>query len=236
MFLIVKALLTFIIEVCVVTVMKFQFSIYDIRLLIELYCYHSSSGMTSCIVYYNGFSFRRRNHGIWTLQKKLKPLVKRRKKEIYCSRLVNVQRLPRNMRRYCLIRSFLYEKQFYLNHCFWLWYALTNSIFHLRRLFLMVVLMILDCWGLKKMVQFYLISVGLGREAAFSAAVLGDNALMEKAWQKHLQLTQHWQRLHPRLRRFSKQVFRLHCQWVTQEQILLNYWCQHRAYIFFGFV
>ena len=64
MFLIVKALLTFIIEVCVVTVMKFQFSIYDIRLLIELYCYHSSSGMTSCIVYYNGFSFRRRNHGI----------------------------------------------------------------------------------------------------------------------------------------------------------------------------
>lgn len=28
-----------------------------------------------------------------------------------------------------------------------------------------------------------LISVGLGREAAFSAAVLGDNALMEKAWQ-----------------------------------------------------
>ncbi|KAF4371823.1 hypothetical protein F8388_009222 [Cannabis sativa] len=29
-----------------------------------------------------------------------------------------------------------------------------------------------------------LISVGLGREAAFSAAVLGDNALMEKAWQE----------------------------------------------------
>ncbi|KAL8138700.1 hypothetical protein V2J09_004701 [Rumex salicifolius] len=28
-----------------------------------------------------------------------------------------------------------------------------------------------------------LITVGLGREAAFSAAVLGDNALMEKAWQ-----------------------------------------------------
>lgn len=28
-----------------------------------------------------------------------------------------------------------------------------------------------------------LISVGFGREAAFSAAVLGDNALMEKAWQ-----------------------------------------------------
>ncbi|XP_015576014.2 uncharacterized protein LOC8262807 isoform X1 [Ricinus communis] len=28
-----------------------------------------------------------------------------------------------------------------------------------------------------------LISIGLGREAAFSAAVLGDNALMEKAWQ-----------------------------------------------------
>ncbi|GAV69675.1 hypothetical protein CFOL_v3_13176 [Cephalotus follicularis] len=28
-----------------------------------------------------------------------------------------------------------------------------------------------------------LISVGLGREAAFSSAVLGDNALMEKAWQ-----------------------------------------------------
>ncbi|KAK4763822.1 hypothetical protein SAY87_013260 [Trapa incisa] len=28
-----------------------------------------------------------------------------------------------------------------------------------------------------------LVSVGLGREAAFSAAVLGDNALMEKAWQ-----------------------------------------------------
>lgn len=28
-----------------------------------------------------------------------------------------------------------------------------------------------------------LISVGLGREAAFAAAVLGDNALMEKAWQ-----------------------------------------------------
>uniref|UniRef100_A0A5B7BZL9 Uncharacterized protein n=1 Tax=Davidia involucrata TaxID=16924 RepID=A0A5B7BZL9_DAVIN len=28
-----------------------------------------------------------------------------------------------------------------------------------------------------------LISVGLGREAAFSAAVLGDNALMERAWQ-----------------------------------------------------
>ncbi|XVF69814.1 hypothetical protein PTKIN_Ptkin11bG0111600 [Pterospermum kingtungense] len=28
-----------------------------------------------------------------------------------------------------------------------------------------------------------LISLGLGREAAFSAAVLGDNALMEKAWQ-----------------------------------------------------
>ena len=27
-----------------------------------------------------------------------------------------------------------------------------------------------------------LISLGLGREAAFSAAVLGDNALMEKAW------------------------------------------------------
>lgn len=29
-----------------------------------------------------------------------------------------------------------------------------------------------------------LISVGSGREAAFSAAVLGDNALMEKAWQE----------------------------------------------------
>ncbi|KAH7518181.1 hypothetical protein FEM48_Zijuj09G0144400 [Ziziphus jujuba var. spinosa] len=29
-----------------------------------------------------------------------------------------------------------------------------------------------------------LISIGLGREAAFSAAVLGDNALMEKAWQE----------------------------------------------------
>lgn len=28
-----------------------------------------------------------------------------------------------------------------------------------------------------------LISLGLGREAAFSAAILGDNALMEKAWQ-----------------------------------------------------
>lgn len=28
-----------------------------------------------------------------------------------------------------------------------------------------------------------LISIGLGRESAFSAAVLGDNALMEKAWQ-----------------------------------------------------
>lgn len=28
-----------------------------------------------------------------------------------------------------------------------------------------------------------LISVGFGCEAAFSAAVLGDNALMEKAWQ-----------------------------------------------------
>jgi len=28
-----------------------------------------------------------------------------------------------------------------------------------------------------------LISAGLGREAAFSAAVLGDNALMEKSWQ-----------------------------------------------------
>ncbi|CAN0838957.1 TSET complex member tstF [Linum grandiflorum] len=28
-----------------------------------------------------------------------------------------------------------------------------------------------------------LISIGLGREAAFAAAVLGDNALMEKAWQ-----------------------------------------------------
>lgn len=28
-----------------------------------------------------------------------------------------------------------------------------------------------------------LISVGSGREAAFAAAVLGDNALMEKAWQ-----------------------------------------------------
>jgi len=29
-----------------------------------------------------------------------------------------------------------------------------------------------------------LISLGLGREAAFAAAVLGDNALMEKAWQE----------------------------------------------------
>lgn len=28
-----------------------------------------------------------------------------------------------------------------------------------------------------------LISIGLGRESAFSAAVLGDNMLMEKAWQ-----------------------------------------------------
>lgn len=28
-----------------------------------------------------------------------------------------------------------------------------------------------------------LITAGQGREAAFSAAVLGDNALMEKAWQ-----------------------------------------------------
>ena len=28
-----------------------------------------------------------------------------------------------------------------------------------------------------------LISVGAAREAAFAAAVLGDNALMEKAWQ-----------------------------------------------------
>ncbi|CAH2065650.1 unnamed protein product [Thlaspi arvense] len=28
-----------------------------------------------------------------------------------------------------------------------------------------------------------LISIGLGRESSFSAAVLGDNALMEKAWQ-----------------------------------------------------
>uniref|UniRef100_M4EH12 Uncharacterized protein n=1 Tax=Brassica campestris TaxID=3711 RepID=M4EH12_BRACM len=28
-----------------------------------------------------------------------------------------------------------------------------------------------------------LISIGLGRESAFAAAVLGDNALMEKAWQ-----------------------------------------------------
>lgn len=29
-----------------------------------------------------------------------------------------------------------------------------------------------------------MISVGSGREAAFSAAVLGDNALMERAWQE----------------------------------------------------
>ena len=29
-----------------------------------------------------------------------------------------------------------------------------------------------------------LISVGSGREAAFSAALLGDNILMEKAWQE----------------------------------------------------
>lgn len=29
-----------------------------------------------------------------------------------------------------------------------------------------------------------LISVGSGREAAFAAALLGDNALMEKAWQE----------------------------------------------------
>lgn len=29
-----------------------------------------------------------------------------------------------------------------------------------------------------------LISVGFGHEAAFSAAVLGDNTLMEKAWQE----------------------------------------------------
>ena len=29
-----------------------------------------------------------------------------------------------------------------------------------------------------------LISVGSGREAAFAGAVLGDNALMEKAWQE----------------------------------------------------
>lgn len=28
-----------------------------------------------------------------------------------------------------------------------------------------------------------LISLGLGREAAFAAALLGDNAHMEKAWQ-----------------------------------------------------
>ena len=28
-----------------------------------------------------------------------------------------------------------------------------------------------------------LISIGSGREAAFAAAVLGDNVLMEKAWQ-----------------------------------------------------
>lgn len=29
-----------------------------------------------------------------------------------------------------------------------------------------------------------LISVGSGREAAFAAALLGDNVLMEKAWQE----------------------------------------------------
>ena len=29
-----------------------------------------------------------------------------------------------------------------------------------------------------------LVTAGQGREAAFSAAVLGDNALMEKAWQE----------------------------------------------------
>lgn len=29
-----------------------------------------------------------------------------------------------------------------------------------------------------------MISVGAGREAAFAAALLGDNVLMEKAWQE----------------------------------------------------
>ena len=38
-------------------------------------------------------------------------------------------------------------------------------------------------WHMLQVLVNNLISVGLGREAAFAAAVLGDNALMEKAWQ-----------------------------------------------------
>lgn len=38
------------------------------------------------------------------------------------------------------------------------------------------------CYALQGLIN-NLISLGLGREAAFAAAVLGDNALMEKAWQ-----------------------------------------------------
>lgn len=38
------------------------------------------------------------------------------------------------------------------------------------------------CHALQGLVN-NLITLGLGREAAFAAAVLGENALMEKAWQ-----------------------------------------------------
>lgn len=38
------------------------------------------------------------------------------------------------------------------------------------------------CYALQGLIN-NLITLGLGREAAFAGAVLGDNALMEKAWQ-----------------------------------------------------
>jgi len=55
-----------------------------------------------------------------------------------------------------------------------------------------------------------LISVGLGREAAFSAAVLGDNALMEKAWQDTGMLAEAVLHAHVRLYYFPL-PFILHC-------------------------
>lgn len=58
---------------------------------------------------------------------------------------------------------------FYLEHFTWFFLC----VFELRSL----------CSQLLQNLVNNLISVGSGREAAFAAALLGDNILMEKAWQ-----------------------------------------------------
>ena len=58
-----------------------------------------------------------------------------------------------------------------------------------------------------------LISVGFGREAAFAAALLGDNALMEKSWQDTGMLAEAV--LHAHVRKNKRLTLTMHFHFYT---------------------